>query len=153
MDQTLDIPVVWLLPGRICYSPGHADTRAMAIRNRKVLSLIESEGQKPFVHNLIDHSNRYTPQERAQQEQRLQYYMSIPNDDDIRDRLLSHPMLGWVISIATPNTGLKMAGAVISQQRNYRWHSVDTIAEALAFLQARDPSLPDLSDLVIPDLD
>jgi len=140
----MTVEVGWLLPGRVLYSPGTTDRDAMGERNARTLALIEAEGQPPLVHSIIDHSSRYTPDEIAQQPKQFMYYTTL-GSDEVRQRLLNHPMLGWVISVATPNAGLKMAGAVASQQHNYRWHSVPTLEDAFAFLQERDVSLPDLS--------
>ncbi len=119
----------------------------MSERNGLILDLIESEGEPPMVHTLIDHANRYTPDELVHQPKKLKYYADLGNEE-VRQRLLTHPMMGWVISVATPNVALKLAGVVSSQQRNYRWHSAATLEEALAFLQERDSTLPNLSALL-----
>lgn len=133
--------VQWLIPGRVLYAPGTTDTAIMAERTRLTLELIEKSGQPPMVHTLIDHRNRYTPEQIASQPKSMTAYTKFA-DDAIRERLIAHPLFGWVISVATPNMGLKMAGR--SQSRHYRWHSVDTWAEAIHFLMERDTTLTEL---------
>ncbi len=145
------IPVHWLIPGRILYSPGTIDLSLILNRARLSLHMIETEGQPPMIHTLIDHTNQYTPEEIKQQPLKLTYYMQLV-DDEVREQLLAHPRLGWTISIATPNIGMKTAGAVISQRKNYRWHSVATLADALYFIQQRDTTLPDLVNLPLDEV-
>lgn len=143
----MSVRLTWFLQGRILYSPGSVDREDIIQRNRLSLSMIETEGEEPFVHTLIDHTGRYQGGS-VKQTGKLSHYVNL-GEEAVRDKLLSHPLLGWVISIQTP-TVLKMSGAVVSQKRNYRWHSVDSLEEALDFLQKRDPTLPDLRAL-LPD--
>jgi hypothetical protein len=137
--------VQWLIEGRIMRVPGSTSKEVMAERNRLVLEAIEEAGQAPMVHCLIDHRNQYSAEDLAAQPKLMRAY--VMDDDELRQKLLTHPMLGWVISIATPNTALKMAGTVSSQKDNYRWHSVPTFQEAVKWLESHDTSLPDLSIL------
>ncbi len=143
----MSVTVSWFLKGRIAYSPGSLMIEDLHNRYELLLALIDSEGQPPMIHTLIDHTDRYTVEELQAQPKKLKYYSSF-GDEEVRQKLHNHPMLGWIISIATPGIALKMAGTVASQQRNYRWHSVATIEEALDFLQERDDTLPDLGALL-----
>jgi hypothetical protein len=143
MSEAMQIQ--WLIEGRIMRVPGSTSTEVMAERNRLVLEAIETEGQPPMVHCLIDHRNQYTAEDLAAQPKLARSY--VMEDDELRQKLLSHPMLGWVISIATPNPALKMAASISSQRDKYRWHSVSTFQEALKWLESHDTSLPDLSVL------
>lgn len=140
----MGVHLSWYLKGRIIYTPGTLDRDDMVERNRLTLALIEAEGEPPYVHVLIDHScKEYKAEDLQDRARSLKYYVQL-GEEEVRQKLLTHPLFGWVISIATPTASLKMAGTVSSQQRNYRWHSVSTLDEALEFLQSRDPSLPDL---------
>lgn len=139
----------WLIEGRILRVPGSTSAEVMAERNRLVLEAMESEGKPPMIHCLIDHRNQYTAEQLANQPKLARNYLL--DNDEVRQKLLSHPMLGWVISIATPNIALKMAGTIGSQQANYRWHSVKSFQEALDWLQVHDTTLPDLKTLAEAD--
>ena len=142
VDMYVD-EIRWFLKGKIVYSPGTPDAALISQRNRKVLEMIEAEGEGPLVHSLIDHIHSYGEPELTPQPRTMSYYIDL-NDKEVQDRLIAHPMLGWVISIATPGAALKMAGTVISQQKNYRWRSVADVDAALALLQEMDSTLPDL---------
>ncbi len=142
----MTVEISWFLKGRVLYTPGTTVREEMSERNGLILELIESEGKSPLVHTLIDHTNRYNADELVRQPKRLNYYAEL-GYEEVRQRLHTHPMFGWVISVATPNVALKLAGTVASQQRNYRWHSTATLEEALDFLQERDVTLPDLHEL------
>lgn len=137
------VEVWWYVPGRVLYSPGSVAPEDIAERNARSLDLIEREGQSPMVHTLIDHTNRYTPEELQQQPKLLHEYLKIDRSV-IRERLISHPLNGWVLSIKPPNAAFKLAGAIISQQSHYRWRSFDSLEDALDFLQHTDATLPPL---------
>lgn len=139
----MPVEVWWYLPGRILYSPGSLVKEDIAARNAIALEMIESEGQPPMVHTLIDHTNRYSADDLRAQPRQASYYTSA-SSDEVRQNLISHPLLGWVLSINTPTSALKMAGTVMSQQSSYRWRSFETLDDALDFLQRIDPTLPDL---------
>ena len=143
--MTDEMKVEWLIEGRLMRVPGSLDKDVMAYRNQIVLEAIETEGKPPMVHCLIDHRNQYTSEQLASQSNRLRDYLM--DNNEVRQKLLNHPMLGWVLSIATPNQGLKMAGTVQSQKDEYRWRSLATVQEAFDWLQKVDTTLPDLSDL------
>jgi hypothetical protein len=142
-----ELKVEWLIEGRLMRVPGTLDRDVMAYRNHLVLAAIEATGKPPMVHCLIDHSNQYTPEQLADQPRRVTDYMMT--HDEVREKLLNHPLLGWVMSVATPNMGLKMAGTVQSQKDSYRWRTVASIQAALDWLQKVDVTLPDLSELEI----
>jgi len=142
----MSVEVCWYLPGRILYSPGSLLKEDIAQRNALVLEMIETEGQPPMVHSLIDHTNRYTAEDLQARPRQASYYVSL-SQDEVRQRLIGHPLLGWVLSINTPTSALKMAGAVMSQQSNYRWRSFDSLDAALDFLQQIDMTLPDLRSI------
>ena len=137
----MSVQLSWYLDGRIIYTVGTDDTSIISERNAHILELLETEAKPPMVHIIIDHTNQYTSEQLTQQPKNMGYYLKVDNDD-VRKKLHAHPQLGWVISVATPNVAMKMAGTVSSQQNSYRWHSVDTLEDALNFLQARDQSLP-----------
>jgi hypothetical protein len=130
----------WYVTGRILYSPGSTLKEDIAQRNAMALELIETEGQPPMVHTLIDHTKRYSAEELQTLPRQVQYYI-FSDGNEVREKLIRHPMLGWVLSINTPTTALKMAGSVISQQDNYRWRHFDTLDEALDFLEQIDTTL------------
>ena len=54
-----------------------------------------------MVHCLIDHTNQYTEEVLEKQPCKARDYVVVNND--ARQKLVKHPMLGWIISIATPN--------------------------------------------------
>ncbi|MBC8170354.1 MAG: hypothetical protein H7X77_01730 [Anaerolineae bacterium] len=137
------VEVWWYVAGRVVYSPGSTAPEDIAERNARLLEMIESAGQPPMVHCLIDHTNRYTPEELQQQPKRLHEYLKIDRNE-IREKLITHPLNGWVLSIKPPNPIFKLAGAVISQQSHYRWRSFDSLEDALDFLQHTDATLPPL---------
>lgn len=145
--MTDKLHVEWLIKGRLMRFRGTADRDVMAARNQVILDAIETEGKPPLVHCLIDHTNQYTAEEIAKQPRTARDYML--EHDEAREKLLNHRMLGWVISVATPNMGLKMAGTVVSQKDEYRWRSVETLQDAFNWLQKVDTTLPNLSELDI----
>jgi hypothetical protein len=142
-----EFKVEWLIEGRLMRVPGSTDRDVMAYRNQLMLEAIEALGQPPMVHCLIDHTNQYSAEDFASQPRRVRDYMM--ENDEVRQKLLSHPLLGWIMSVATPNVSLKMAGNIQSQKDEYRWRSVDSIQQALEWLQKVDKTLPDLSTLNI----
>jgi hypothetical protein len=139
----MSVQVWWHVPGRVLYSPGSTAAEDIAERNARVLEMIEREGKPPMVHLLIDHTNRYTPEELEKLPKRAQEYMQVDRNE-LRDRLISHPLMGWVLSVKTPTTAFKLAGAILSQQDHYRWRSMDSLEAALEFLSQMDPTLPSL---------
>lgn len=138
-----NIDVSWYVPGRVLYGAGSLDRDQMLARNRQFLEVMQAEGQPPQVHFLIDHNGRYTPRDLLRPPHLMHYYINL-GDDEIREKLVTHPLCGWVMSIGTPTTALKMAGAATSKRHQYQWKTVKTLDEALAFLKRQDESLRDL---------
>lgn len=139
-----EMRVEWLVPGRVLRVPGSTDQDVIVLRNRMLLTAINNEGQKPLVHCIIDHRNQYSAAQVQRQPLQMRYYMESA-DETTREKLLSNPMLGWVISVAIPNVAMKMAASVVSQQKNYRWRDVETIEAAFDWLSKVDSTLPDLA--------
>jgi hypothetical protein len=134
------VEVRWHVQGRILYSPGSVELEDIAARNAIVLEMIEQGGKPPLVHLIIDHTNRYTPEEIKNQPIRYAHYLKVDRNE-VRERLLKNPLLGWVLSIAMPNIGLKTAAVVLSQKDNYRWRNFNTLEEAFEFLETVDSTL------------
>jgi len=135
------VQLAWYLEGRIIYTVGTDNAPVIGERNAHILEMLENEAKPPMVHIIIDHTQQYSPEQLTKQPKSVGHYVKI-HDDHVREKLYNYPQLGWVISVATPNVAMKMAGTVAAQKNSYRWHSVETLGDALKFLQVRDQSLP-----------
>lgn len=89
----------------------------------------------PLVHGIHDH--RQTSQ--------------IPSAKDLmKIKSGSHPRVGWLVFVGLDNKLLKFFVSTTGQVLKLRVRFMDTIEEALAFLQDMDSTLPDLKAI---DLD
>ena len=56
-------------------------------------------------------------------------------------RVSRHYLLGWTVNIALPSLKYLVDG--LARIGQFKWHSCDTLKEALAFLKSVDHTLPD----------
>lgn len=86
----------------------------------------------PLVHGIHDHR-------RTQQ---------LPSAKDLMKlKSGNHPRVGWLIFVGLDNKLLKFFVSATGQVFNLRLRFMDTIEEALTFLQDVDSTLPDLGTL------
>ncbi len=86
----------------------------------------------PLVHGIHDHS-------KAQE---------IPSPKDLlKVKAARHPRVGWLIFIGMDNKIMKFFLSVAGQSFKIRLRFMDTLEEALTFLQDVDMTLPDLKGI------
>jgi hypothetical protein len=59
----------------------------------------------------------------------------------------SHPRVGWIVAYQVPDRLTSFTGNLVSQVFRVRYRIFDTKPQALAFLQTRDATLPDLASV------
>jgi hypothetical protein len=121
--------ITWLLENRILYvlNTGIGTAEDVVNSTREVKTLLEQS--RPFVHMIVD----------GQQE---------ANDIKLGDLLTilrtspASPNLGWFIYVSESKMN-RFFGSMASQMTGAQTKAFATLAEALAFLQHVDQSLPD----------
>ena len=98
----------------------------------KLIGYMLDNTQAPLMHGIYD----------------LSETESLPSAKDlIKLKSGSHPRVGWLIFIGINNKIMKFFVSVAAQSFNIRLRFMDTIEEALTFLQDVDSTLPDLKGI------
>lgn len=133
--------VSWYLPGRIIYCYDVLAVEERIARNRKILHLMDTEGQPPAVHTLIDFSST----DHGNYATGLQDMIDLHESNDdlraVREALVQHPLQGWIISVGARNPALTANANVMAGRMHYNRRSVDTLEDAIAFLKKIDNTL------------
>ena len=137
----MTVEVRWYLPGRILYCYDVYSVEERIERNRKILHLMDTEGQPPKVHTLIDFSSTDYGNYPANLQDMIDLHESNDELRAGRDALVQHPLQGWIISIGARNQTLTSNANVMAGRMHYNRRSVDTLEDALTFLQKIDNTL------------
>lgn len=131
----MPIEIDWYLPDRILYVQLQETLTLDEIRANSdtFVAQIESSDAE-LVHALHDNATLTSVPKR------------LKDLSESVKSAYSHPNLGWTVAYNTDDAVLKFLGNMLSGLFNLRYKIVDTKAEALAWLQRVDPSLPPLTD-------
>jgi len=139
----MSVDVHWYLPGYIIYSYDELTVENRTERNRKIWQLLETGGQPPKVHVLIDFNSTGHGNYTMNLQKMTERQETNPELKQSVQQLAEHPLLGWVVSIGEGNPALTTAATVLAVRNKYRRQSVATLADALEFLKRADSSLID----------
>lgn len=138
----MTISVFWHLPGRILYTYPAATAEDMLAREKQILHLLETEGQPPQVHLLIDCT---APEWKHHHTTIKEADTRLRTNDELRrmrHAIITHPLFGWVVSFGALDPSVQTVSGVMSIRNGYRRHVVETLDDARIFLKRVDPSLP-----------
>jgi hypothetical protein len=124
------VGVTWLVEDRLLLlnSWGKVNVDELMAMDNKIGAMIENS-PAPLVHGIHDHS-------KAAQ---------IPSPKDLmKVKSAEHPRVGWLIFIGMDNKLIKFFLSVAGQAFSLRLRFMDTLEDALTFLQDVDSTLPDL---------
>jgi hypothetical protein len=141
LDHKISTDVKWHIQGYIlyCYNVHTADD--IKARNQNALKLIEAEGKPPYVHMLIDFSLPEDPNYSANVRELVRFSTSSQEFQDARDKLIRHPLFGWVVAFNVQNLNSTVSGKIIAQKYGYKRKDVDTLEDAIVFLKQVDPTI------------
>ena len=129
----MSVGVTWLVEGHLLLlnSWGKVNVDELAEMDTRIGTMLEN-ASVPLVHGIHDHS-------RAQQ---------IPSAKDLmKVKAGQNPRVGWLVIIGLDNKLMKFFVSVAGQVLNIRLRFMNSLDEALAFLQDIDSTLPDLKTL------
>ena len=122
--------VTWLIEDKLLLlnSWGKLNVDEMNVLDLRITDMLDNSPE-PLVHGIHDHT-------RAE---------SIPSAKDLMQiKAGKHPRVGWLIIVGLDNKLMKFFVSATGQVLNIRLRFMDTVEEALAFLQDIDTTLPDL---------
>lgn len=125
--------VTWLVENKLLLvnTWGKVNVNELSEMDSRISEMLETS-QAPLVHGIHDHS-------RAE---------SIPSAKDLMQvRAGKHQRVGWLIIVGLDNKLMKFFVSATGQVLNIRLRFMNTVEEALAFLQDIDSTLPDLKAL------
>ena len=125
--------VKWYVKGRLLLSQycGDITYEEVAANRERVLEMIEHDGQKPYVHLVIDATQRGDIDPR---------FFKLKQTNQM---MIQHDMLAWtLVADADPHPVLKFVANISSQIFQARFRVFITRAEALEFLYMVDQTLP-----------
>jgi hypothetical protein len=127
----MPITAEWYLPGRVILSQNIGDVTVddMMQVDQPLVDLIEA-GEAPLVHVIVDCS------EMGQAPRRVKTFTET--------QWPKHDGLGWTIVVALNNRLLEFVAGTAARVLRMRVRFVRTLAEARAFLNDVDSTLPDL---------
>lgn len=133
--------VRWYLKGHILYCQDVFNAEEMTRRNTNALNLLESEGKPPYVHMLIDFASTNTADFDADVRELVRRSTSSKAFADARDKLVRHPLFGWVVVFNIHDRNINAGGKIVAMQYNYKRKEVDSLPEAINFLKQVDPNI------------
>lgn len=125
--------VTWLVEDKLLLfnSWGKVNVNELTEMDHRIGAMLENS-TAPLVHGIHDHS-------RAEH---------IPSAKDLmKVKSGNHPRVGWLIIVGLDNKLMKFFVSATGQVFGLRLRFMDTVAEALAFLQDVDSTLPDLQSI------
>ena len=127
--------VTWLVDGKLLLfnSWGKMNLEELHEMDIRIGAMLDNS-QSPLVHGIHDHRKT----------------LQLPSAKDLMKlKSGSHPRVGWLVFIGLNNKLLKFFVSATGQVFNIRLRFMDTVEEALAFLQDMDSTLPDLKSINI----
>ena len=127
--------ISWLVPNKVVnmYVNGEMTLESLAAFSQDVIRYIEAS-DAPLVHLLIDERDMGG------------FPGQIKRVLDTAE-FLRHPRLGWFVIYGTDNKILKFISYMVAQVVQIRHRRFVTQAEAIAFLQGIDATLPNLNEV------
>jgi hypothetical protein len=127
--------ISWLVPNKVInmYVNGDMTLESLTAFSDDVIQHIEAS-DAPLVHLLID-------------ERDMGGFPSQIKRVLDSAQFLRHPRLGWFVIYGTDNKVLKFISYMVAQVAHIRHRRFVTQAEALAFLQTIDSTLPNLREI------
>jgi proteasome lid subunit RPN8/RPN11 len=125
--------VTWLIEHKLLLvnTWGKVNVDELSAMDSRISDMLDNS-QEPLVHGIHDHT-------RAE---------SIPSAKDLMQvKAGKHPRVGWLIIVGLDNKLMKFFVSATGQVLNIRLRFMDTVEEALTFLQDIDSTLPDLKAL------
>jgi len=126
----MSIGVTWLVEGHLLLlnSWGDVNVAELAAMDSRINEMLTSS-KVPLVHGIHDHS----------------LALKIPSAKDLmKVKAGQNPRVGWLIIIGLDNKLMKFFVSVAGQVLNIRLRFMNSLDEALAFLQDMDSTLPNL---------
>ncbi len=131
--KTVSGSVTWLVEGKLLLfnSWGKVNVNELKEMDHRIGAMLESS-TAPLVHGIHDHS-------RAEH---------IPSAKDLmKVKSGNHPRVGWLIIVGLDNKLMKFFVSATGQVFGLRLRFMNSVAEALDFLQDVDSTLPDLQSI------
>jgi hypothetical protein len=127
--------ISWLIPNKVInlHVIGDISLESLATFSQDIIQHIEAS-DAPLVHLLAD-------------ERDMGGFPSQIKRVLDAAAFLRHPRLGWFVIYGTDNKVLKFISYMVAQVTQIRHRRFVTQAEAFAFLQAVDTTLPNLSEV------
>lgn len=124
----------WIVEGAVIYQKfdGNHTVEAIHAANQKLLDMLE-ESERPLVHYLMD----VTELSGLPKHVREVVEASRP--------FFQHPKLGWSVAYGTSNPFFRMVGTLATSILRARFRVVRDKAQAYAFLNEIDETLPPLA--------
>ncbi|MBE2270608.1 MAG: hypothetical protein IAE80_20390 [Anaerolinea sp.] len=126
----MPIKSTWLVKGHIIFavSWGEVTPDEFAATEAPMQQFLNN-AEADFLHVVVDHS----------------LLESLPRFQQMIQRAWgTHPRLGWVIFYGVQSSVLAFQSSMTAQLLKVRLRFVDTLADALTYLQQADNTLPDL---------
>lgn len=123
----------WYLKNRVILTriTGEMDTNEIRALNDRAVGMIDnaelSDSATPLVHHLIN----------------IEEMTGFPRKiNEVSNSVtFASPQMGWLIIVGKVNPIIRFFGGVITQVSKIRFRVIETMPEALEFLQEVDPSL------------
>ena len=117
--------VRWLVDGQvICVQFSKTVNRDQIHEmNRICIDLLDTKGQPPAVHVIIDVSLV------------AHYERNMMNIELLHNNLQPHPLVGWILIIDPyPNAIIRFVGMTLCSLMKFHYHTTKTLDEAIAFI-------------------
>jgi hypothetical protein len=127
----MPVGLAWLVEGHLVLAKGWHALRSdeLADFDARVISMLES-ANRPLVHGIHDYSEALA---------------MPPIKDLVQLKSGRHPKIGWVIVVGLHDRMMKFFVSIALQIFGVRVRFMDSVQEALSFLQDIDSTLPDLT--------
>lgn len=129
----MSVGVTWLVEGHLLLlnSWGNVNVAELAAMDDRINEML-TNATVPLVHGIHDHSKA----------------LQIPSAKDLMKVKAGHnPRVGWLIIIGLDNKLMKFFVSVAGQVLNIRLRFMNSLDEALTFLQDIDGTLPNLKSI------
>ncbi|MEO1289127.1 MAG: hypothetical protein AAFV93_15290 [Chloroflexota bacterium] len=135
----MPIDIGWLVEKRVSYFDYHGDITAeeLQLATRIGLELLE-QVDAPLLHTVQNSDDIDS------------FPMQIGSVNKIVRESLSHPKMGWIISVGIQSDIIRFVAGLVTKMMKTRSRIVEDIDEAKTFLNYVDTSLIDLKTVSLP---
>jgi len=135
----MPIKIGWLVENRISYYGYYGDVSVEELQQGQPIGQkMLSECEAPLLHTIQDNT----------------HMTSFPSNAaflvKITRALLSHPRMGWMVTVGIENQFIQKLAAFVAQISRTRYRTFNTLDEAIAFLAYVDETLPDMTGIEAP---